>query len=308
MPRIVSWEINGSLWPIPAAMVLRHMKGPYDMIDDDPWEYYAVTASQDRRFVTIFQKARFGIGDVYFLSRYFGACEVVVGTVKRLSPHTVHLDNGRKLDDVAAVLKLLGFVGDWQVDRLFQLKSMTGFWPNADYRRGTFSEFPTMNAQKFGGTSYSPGAIQVTETFMHLLDFPLDFKRMIDTGMLPVHKPDISKDEPGYVFDAKVGAQTMITISSVVPWLAERAQFLGPFKRQRQWETHSLDEVLDCASQEWYKYCEMFKSYGYEKPIPEYPYTLQSVRAMIKENDDEGSAQARVMAEKQASAIAEGRF
>ena len=151
------------------------------------WSYYAVHANEARSNVTIFQKARFGIGDIYFLSRpllrkpmlldrspkmaflcgmyvttsswrYYGKTEVVEGTVKKVSPGTLHLEDGQKLE-VQAILKLFGFVADWAVDKFLQLKQLQGLWVNGDYRVGTMSEFTTVNAQRFGGTSLSPGAI-----------------------------------------------------------------------------------------------------------------------------------------------------
>eukprot|EP00913_Durusdinium_trenchii_P034818 g32568.t1 len=69
MPRMVSWWINGSIFPIASSDVLREMEDVYKMVGDDPWSYYAVHSNEARTNVTIFQKARFGIGDIYFLSR-----------------------------------------------------------------------------------------------------------------------------------------------------------------------------------------------------------------------------------------------
>ena len=68
-------------------------------------------------------QARFGIGDIYFLSRhfgvipkpvnpaeihsvpafrYYGKTEVVQGTIKKLSEKSIHLEDGTKVADVQA--------------------------------------------------------------------------------------------------------------------------------------------------------------------------------------------------------------
>jgi len=253
-----------------------------------------VQASADRQHVTIHQKARFGIGDVYFLSRYFGACEVIVGTVKRLSPDTIHMDSGVKLENFSAILKLLGFDPEWSVDKLMQLKEMKGFWVNGDHRRCHFSELPEMNAQRFGGTSYSPGICQVSSWFTWFLKFPDDFKNMMATGgaMIPTHKPDVTKNVPGHVIDAKLGATMFMLLGAMLPApLQEYEANEAPHKRQKQWATHSLKEVIEAASAEWYKYCDMFKAHGYSKPIPKYLYSLEEVNAMVAEGDMDGDIQ-----------------
>lgn len=298
MPRIVSWEINGSLYPLAGALVLRHMEPVYAMIGESPWDYYSVQANSDRSAVTIHQKSRFGIGDVYFLSRYFGACEVVLGSIKRLSKGTIHLDTGKKVEGVSAILKLFGFEGEWEVDKLLQLKEMKGFWINGDHRRGHWSEFPEINAQRFGGTSYSPGIWQASGWFAYMLDYPRDFQLMMAQGgsMIPVHKPDVKNNIPGYVIDAKLGATMMVMIGTILPkQLAEYEASTGPLKRKKQWETHSLKEVLESAAEEWYKYCKMFLEYGYDKPLPDYPFTLQQVKTMVAEGDRDAEAAFRRM-------------
>lgn len=98
------------------------------------------------------------------------------------------------------------------------------------------------------------------------------------------------KNEPGFVLHAEVGAQVFITISAAVPAMNESNEFQATFKRQRQWETHSLKEVLDEARAEWFKYCDMFRDHGYQKQIPDYPFTQAIVEKMIEENDKEMEA------------------
>merc|ERR1712048_1530495 len=121
-------------------------------------KYHSVHANEARTNVTIMQKARFGIGDVYFIAINMGMCEVIIDKVKRLSKGAMHLEGGRLLT-CNVILKLLGFVGDFEVDRLLHIKEMNGYWVNDDNRRFTASEGPGVSANNFGGTSLSPGVI-----------------------------------------------------------------------------------------------------------------------------------------------------
>ncbi|CAJ1380896.1 unnamed protein product [Effrenium voratum] len=288
MPRMVSWWINGSVFPVAAGDVLREMEDAYKMVGDDPWSYYAVRANESRSNVTIFQKARFGIGDIYFLSRYYGKSEVVIGTVKKLSESTMHLEDGRKLQDVQAILKLFGFVPDWAVDKFLQLKHLTGIWVNDDYRLGTMSEFPTVNAQRFGGTSLSPGAVSWCNMFYYFWGYPKDFEKMLASGMLVKHFPNMQKDEPGYVMDAQHGSQVLITIGGLCPQLAETmSRYDDRFKRSKQWGTHTLTQIQAIAEEDWFRYCKMFKDAGDDRPFPAYPYSKQRVHAMVDRQDRE---------------------
>eukprot|EP00439_Symbiodinium_sp_Y106_P069818 s1681_g12.t1 len=137
----------------------------YELADfGDPWEYWSVHASQDRSKVSVVQNSRFGIGDVTFLMVIYGKLEYIQDTVKRTQPtqlpkggypeqqditgpwtcmiawqgrmqltkHTVHLTGGRKLEGVTVILKSLGLLGDWAVDRLHKMTQMTGVWCDGD--------------------------------------------------------------------------------------------------------------------------------------------------------------------------------
>eukprot|EP00931_Biecheleriopsis_adriatica_P055601 TRINITY_DN32917_c0_g1_i1.p1 TRINITY_DN32917_c0_g1~~TRINITY_DN32917_c0_g1_i1.p1 ORF type:complete len:611 (+),score=117.63 TRINITY_DN32917_c0_g1_i1:184-2016(+) len=288
MPRMVSWWINGSVFAVQAGDILREMEDVYNWVGDDPWSYYAVTSNQARTNVTIFQKARFGIGDIYFLSRHYGKTEVVQGQIKKLSPGTVHLEDGQKLENIQAILKLLGFVPEWSVDKFLQLKHLTGFWVNDDYRIATISEFPTVNAQRFGGTSLSPGAIGWCNMFYYFWMYPRDFEKLLSTGMVSKHLPNVQKDEPGYVVDAQNGSQALIAIGSCIPQLGEvLSKFGDQFKRQKQWGTHSLEEIQAQAEEDWMRYCQMFKDAGDDRPFPPYPYTKERVKQMVDRQDRE---------------------
>jgi len=187
MPRCVSWWINQSLFPPTAVMMMEFMKPMYDMIPDDPWTYYAVNSNKDRTTCTIRQKSRFGIGDIYFLAAYYEKCVMVVDQVKRLKPRQILLEGGDKLD-ADALVKVLGFRPDETVDKVLGIKEMVGYFANGDHRRWVCTEFPGVDAGKFGGTSFSPGAIQNVEFVSWFFNYPKDLAPVFDGQVLPRKK------------------------------------------------------------------------------------------------------------------------
>jgi hypothetical protein len=112
-PRVISWMANRSFVPLTCVEFLDFMKPMYDLLGWDVWSYYSVSCNEKRTTCMINQKARFGIGDIYFLSQYMGKLEVIceAGGIKKLTKDGVHLDSGRKVENVGVILKLLGFVG-----------------------------------------------------------------------------------------------------------------------------------------------------------------------------------------------------
>merc|ERR1712151_895127 len=123
--------------------------------------------------------------------------EVVVdkGGIKKLSKTTVHMDSGRKLENVNVILKLLGFVGELDNDRLLQVKEMHGFWANGDPRRYLVAEPVSVMASNMGGTSLSPGALNWSVMGIYFINFPQDFVTgAAAMGMLPRHGSDMSDE------------------------------------------------------------------------------------------------------------------
>mmetsp|Transcript_46817 Transcript_46817/g.100111 ORF Transcript_46817/g.100111 Transcript_46817/m.100111 type:complete len:628 (-) Transcript_46817:54-1937(-) len=288
MPRVISWFINQSLFPPPGAMCLDGMKYMYDLIPDDPWEYYGVMANKDKTTATIRQKSRFGIGDLYFLACAYGKCEVFVDAVKRLKPYQILLESGEKLN-TEHIIKVLGFSGDETVDQVMSIKEMHGWFVNGDWRRFVNAEFPGVDAGKFGGTSLSPGAIANAETFSWCINYPKDFAPVFDSQMLPRQKADKDKGRPAYVWGPREGASVgMVLGGGVIPALAEMGAAYGPLNRAKQLEAHPLEEFVDECAAEWAKYQQMFKDQGSDVSFVPYPYTKEYVRALCERNDREG--------------------
>eukprot|EP00747_Dinoflagellata_sp_TGD_P031129 gnl/TRDRNA2_/TRDRNA2_135082_c0_seq1.p1 gnl/TRDRNA2_/TRDRNA2_135082_c0~~gnl/TRDRNA2_/TRDRNA2_135082_c0_seq1.p1 ORF type:complete len:687 (-),score=126.29 gnl/TRDRNA2_/TRDRNA2_135082_c0_seq1:50-2110(-) len=286
MPRVVSWAINQSKNYLSAALTLHASKPMYDLIGVDVWDYYAVQANAARTQCQIRQKARFGIGDVYFLAYAWGKLEHIVDDIKRVNENTVTLISGRKLENVTSMLKLLGFTGEWSNDTLLKVKELTGFWVNEDPRRFLLAEPIYVDASNFGGTSFSPGALMWSDMCTQVVNFPVDWQRIVDGG-LPRHKADPENHRPAYVIDARHGSLTAVLVNGVVPDLVERGMATGLLSFQRMWEVHPMKKFLECAQAEWNRYVKMWQE---EENCPEktcpYPYTEEWIVKHILEEEE----------------------
>jgi len=290
-PRVCSMAANRSVLPLSNPRFMKMMEPMYKFIGLDPWGYHSVQANTQRTTCQIVQKARFGIGDVYFLTIYMGKCELIVdpGGVKRVSRHTVHLDSGRKLD-CKGLLKLLGLVGEMENDRLLKIKELVGFWVNGDPRVYIVAEPVSVMCSQMGGTSMSPGAYAWSLQGLHFFDYPRDLMDAI--GMLPRHKLDTSDEKtprPAYVVDARHGTTTGLMVSAHVPGLAESQMHDGFIKGTRYRLCHPLKKFLAQAKEDWDHYAKKFldEGYGVDKPYPEYPYTPKVFTEMYAQHVQE---------------------
>lgn len=286
MPRVVSWFINQSAQFIPAGLMLEAMSPMYDLIGVDQWQYYAVVSNEARTMVSIKQKSRFGIGDVYFLAMYTGYLEHIVDDVKRVSHKAIHLVNGRVLEDVSCMLKLLGFNGEFENDKLLRIKELYGWWVNKDFRRYIVAEPLGVDANNFGSTSFSPGAINWSESQIHFLYFPKDWASVMDGGLLPIHVADESIDRPAYVVEARHGSLTGITLGALVPAIGERGSIVGPLKRIRMWQIHPVDKFIEVAKREWDEWAKNIRDLGYETESPPYPYTVDVMKVYLEKEQE----------------------
>mmetsp|Transcript_3741 Transcript_3741/g.11849 ORF Transcript_3741/g.11849 Transcript_3741/m.11849 type:complete len:627 (-) Transcript_3741:107-1987(-) len=286
MPRIVSWMTNQSFYPVPGKMCMEMMECMYELAGDDPWGYYAVVTTEKRITVTLRQASRFGIGDVFFLARYFGKCDVLVGTVKRLKRDGVQLETGETFD-CQHIIKVLGFVGDFTVDKTMGIKKMEGFHVNSDFRRLIWAENPGIDAGKFGGTSFSPAAIATSEMQSWFLNYIGDSFMVIGVGMLPTKKQDPDAERPTYIWEPRNGS-TISMLYANCPSIGELSLPYQQFNRDRQLEMHPVEQFIDECAEEWYNYAKMMKEEGCEKEVPPYPYTYAYVHEMCERQDKEG--------------------
>jgi len=288
-PRVVSWMINRSYNPVSGANYLNFMQPMYDLLGWDIWTYYAVKANEDRTQATLQQKARFGIGDIYFLVGYYGKMEVIVdaGGIKRVTEKEVVMASGRRVE-VSTILKLLGFVGLPDNDRLMRIKKMTGFWVDHDPRRYMLAEPVSVMASNFAATSFSPGVIQWAAMGAHFLLFPEEYQALADSNMLPTHEADDSDPgtyRPAYVVDARYGTSTTMIVLMLNPAMAEECNNYGLLKPMKQRLCHPMKQFLEEAKADWDHYCRMFIKEGWDKksgkPYPEFPYSYEVVRKML---------------------------
>jgi hypothetical protein len=285
-PRVASWMANRSLNPLQNARYMKVTEPMYDLIGRDPWSYYSVQANEKKTICQITQKARFGIGDIYFLAIYMKKVELVIDPqgVKRVSKGEVHLMSGRKLA-CDAILKLLGLIGEMDNDRLMKVKEMVGFWANGDARRYLVAEPVSVMCSQMGGTSFSPGAYSWSLQGLYFLDYPVDFTNGPEaSGMLPRHKVDMGDDNtprPAHVVDARHGTQTGMTIGMFTPALQEVEANSGFVKAVRHRLCHPIKKFLAQAREDWDYYAQKMLDMGFGKdlPYPTYPYTCEMVKA-----------------------------
>jgi len=292
-PRVCSWMANRSIVPLNNSRFMKCMEPMYKFAGYDPWAYYSVQANEKRTTCQITQKARFGIGDIYFLAIYMGKVEVVVdpGGVKRLARHEVICAGGRRLH-CQGFLKLLGLVGEMDIDRLMKVKEMVGFWVNGDPRRYLVAEPVSVMCTQIGGTSFSPGAYAWSIEGLYFLDYPWDFDGPLSSGMLPKHSVDVSDDgtpRPAYVVDARHGTTTAMAIGMFTPGLQEFEGSAGYVKAVRFRLCHPIRKFLAQAKEDWDHYAQRMldEGFGVDKPYPEYPYTVDVVKEMYKRHKED---------------------
>lgn len=270
--------------PLNNARFMKVIGPMYKLIDLDPWSYHSVHANEKRTTCQITQKARFGIGDIYFLTIYMGKVEVCLdaGGVKRLTKHEVHLCGGRKLP-CQAILKLLGLLGEMDIDRLMKVKEMIGFWVNGDARRYLVAEPVSVMCSQMGGTSFSPGAYAWSVEGLYFLDYPWDFDMgPAASGMLPKHSVDLGDDStprPAYVVDARHGTTTGMTVGMYTPGLQQVEASSGFIKAVRFRLCHPVRKFLAQAKEDWDYYAKkmLAEGFGADRPYPDYPYNPSNV-------------------------------
>lgn len=246
----------------------------------DPWEYWGVHAPSDRSRATIIQNSRFGIGDVTFCALIYGIFEYKESTVKRFTKHTVHLANGDKLPEVQCVVKSLGLIGDFEVDRLHKMKELIGNWCSGDYRRVIQIDPLGMNAANFTTFSTGIGTYGGCYTNKWLHDYPQEYSNMVGQGLmqsLPRQKADEKLERPAYVTDVKFQMAAGIIVGSLCPKLAERGFLEGEYKHEMYHRAHPTKKFFELCIEDWDKYQKVFKERGFTHEYVPYPYTIDMV-------------------------------
>jgi len=281
------WFVHQGPVPTPGKLVLDMFKPMYDLSGmGDPWEYWSVHAPSDRSRATIIQNSRFGIGDVTFLALIWGKMEYVETTLKRLSHHTCHLNNGQKLENVTVLVKSLGLLGDFEVDRLHKMKELIGNWISGDYRRVIAIDPLGMNAANFTTFSTGIGTYGGVVQNKYLHDFPKEYNRMVGLGLLtqlPRQQADEKMDRPAYVTDVKFQMTAGIVISTMCPKLQEWDAANGPYKYEMYHRAHGTDRLLKEAIADWDNHQRQWKAQGVDHEYVPYPYTREMIAGFFEE-------------------------
>lgn len=280
-PRVACWFAHQGPAPTPARLILKMFEPMYKLAGfGDPWEFWSIHASKDRMNVTIIQNSRFGIGDVTFLAMIYGKAEYVEDLLKRCSRLTLHLVSGRTLHNVNNIIKSLGLIGDFEVDRLHKMKQMVGSFCDGDWRRTLTMDAPGMNAANF--TSFSVlGSIGFSRTQKYILDHPKEFFKIQGDLMpqLPVHRAEEKEEKPAYVYGVKHAMAAGILLESMMPKVQQLGALDGEYKHKLYHASHPTDYMLKQVKASWDAYQETWQAQGSNHEYVPYPYT----RAMIDE-------------------------
>eukprot|EP00421_Protoceratium_reticulatum_P003890 CAMPEP_0168368614 /NCGR_PEP_ID=MMETSP0228-20121227/6341_1 /TAXON_ID=133427 /ORGANISM="Protoceratium reticulatum, Strain CCCM 535 (=CCMP 1889)" /LENGTH=303 /DNA_ID=CAMNT_0008381465 /DNA_START=24 /DNA_END=931 /DNA_ORIENTATION=- len=190
-PKPVSWLVTQHPTPVPTA--------------------YSVQTDSKRSRCRVDQGTMFGVTDVYFVAGYYGLMDVVVGDVKRLSHHCMHLKTGKQVN-CQAILKTVGVRGDPELDRILGLKEMVGFWVNGDQLFPAVSNTLFVQASNFGGFSIGPGLAGECENLLWFIDFPQDFEMIRD--LMPKHNKNNNtiRGNSLYVYSAAHATATSLVL------------------------------------------------------------------------------------------------
>eukprot|EP00930_Biecheleria_cincta_P037515 TRINITY_DN25760_c0_g2_i1.p1 TRINITY_DN25760_c0_g2~~TRINITY_DN25760_c0_g2_i1.p1 ORF type:complete len:753 (+),score=161.58 TRINITY_DN25760_c0_g2_i1:32-2290(+) len=286
-PRVPCWFVHQGPVPTPGKLVLDMFQPMYELAGfGDPWEYWSVHANAERTKVNIIQNSRFGIGDVTFIMVIYGKLEYVEDTLKRLSPQTMHLTGGEKIEDVYVILKSLGLLGDFAVDRLHKMKQMVGLFCDGDWRRPLMIDAIGMNAANFTTFSTGIGTTGFVRGMKYLQDNPKEFYRVRDMGVLkqlPTNKADENLDKPAYVFDVKYTMSASIILESMVPKMGELSVIDPEYKHRMYHTSHPIDYFLEECIKDWDKYQTLFKEQGCDHEYVPYPYTKEMISKYFEE-------------------------
>lgn len=251
----------------------------------EPWSFWSVHASSDRKNVTIIQNSRFGIGDVTFLAIAYGKAEYIEDTLKRLSPNTMYLTGGRKLENVNNIIKSLGLLGDYAVDRLHRMTKMVGSFCDGDWRRVLMMDAPGMNAANFATFSVL-GSIGFARSHKFLFDYPREFYKMQEMGLmanLPVHKAEEKEEKPAYVYGVRHAMTAGITEESMCFKMQMLGAYDGEYKYKMYHAAHSLDYTIKECTKSWDEYQATWKAQGSTHDYIPYPYTREYMVGIFTE-------------------------
>jgi len=284
-PRLVCWFVHQSIVPVPAGMVLNCFAPMFEATGfGDPWEYHSVYGTKDRTKCTIMSNSRFGIGDVTFLAVAWGRCEYVQDLLKRCTRHTLHLESGRKLENVTVIIKALGLLADFNCDRLHKAKEFVGPWANADFRRVIFVDPLGMNAANFSTFSTGIGSYVEGVRSKYLIDYPQEYKKLVDNGVLDMlPRSKATENKPAHQYDSKYQQTCSMLIEGSLPLLTAKYAGLDDYSSRLYHTVNPTDKFFEECLQSWNQYQEDWWKQGFEHEYVPYPYTREIVDSWFDE-------------------------
>mmetsp|Transcript_106188 Transcript_106188/g.226672 ORF Transcript_106188/g.226672 Transcript_106188/m.226672 type:complete len:772 (-) Transcript_106188:14-2329(-) len=293
MPRTVCWFVNQSANALPtAAMVLHSMKNMYDILNWDPWKFFSVTANADRSVATIKQYTRWGISDIYFLALYYDKAEIITGEVKRMKVRAAVLNNGRVIEDLDHLIKVIGFDGDFSVDRIHHCKEHHANWPDGDWRRVTQSDQSAIDASRFTNIALGPPACGMVNLGLTSVHMPERCQAAAASGALPRNGSDSELGSPCYHWSPREGTSAGMILGSFFPEMGEYEYHNNNFKKASMLMLAPAEKWVTACEEDWNSYQKMFKDQGLYDDVKycPYPYTVADAIKF-----QEGEEELRVM-------------
>jgi len=283
-PRMACWFVHQGIFPTPAGMLLRMYAPMYELGNfGDPWDFWSVGGNKATDKCVISSASRFGIGDVTFLCTATGRCEFIVDTVKRISPGTLHLNGGGKVENLTVIVKALGLLADFSADKMHSIKKTIGLFPDGDHRRIVTCDPLGMHAANFTTMSAGIGIYGFAKMCKVFVDFPqlwLNVKQEIG-DLLPVVVAEENK--PCYQIHAMHSQTCSMMIQGVTPMISQVQIGVDDYMHTCVWKCCPLDKVMAECQNAWDAYQEEFAAQGYGHPYIPYPYTMDTIKSWMEE-------------------------
>jgi len=210
----------------------------------------------------------------------YGKLEYVEDTLKRLTETAMHLASGEKLEDIGAVIKALGMLGDHNFDRLQHMSKAVGHFCDGDWRRPFHVDATGMQAANFSTFSHGILYKEFAKTHKHLFDFPTIFHAAAAQGFveaLPTHSASEDQDQPAYAIPITHSMTANMLLGSFCPETVRLNTADEAYKHRMYHECHGTQRFLDACIADWNKFQNEWRRQGATQEFVPYPYTADMI-------------------------------